>query len=133
MLITMSISCAPARIASRVSNTFALVAAAPSGKPTTAIGFVGHPASRRAASATFEELRQTVANPYLRASSHSLITSSRVASGLSKVWSMTPARSRLVRIASGEKRVAPRSAIARAPHEPTSGHGAQPSGAHSLG
>lgn len=36
MLITMSISSAPARTASRASNALAVGAIAPSGKPTTA-------------------------------------------------------------------------------------------------
>ena len=85
MLITMSISAAPARMASRVSNALALVVPAPRGNPTTAMGFTELPSRRRLASATFEVFRQTVAKPYLRASSQSLITSSRVASGLRSV------------------------------------------------
>ena len=63
MLITMSISAAPLRTASRVSNTLALVVPAPRGKPTTAMAFVLQPCSRRAQSATFDEFTQTVANP----------------------------------------------------------------------
>ncbi len=103
----MSISAAPARMASRASKVLALVVPAPSGKPTTAMGFVLQPCKRRLASATFPEFTQTVAKPYLRASSQSLTSSSRVASGLSSVWSMYGARSRLVRMASGVSRAVP--------------------------
>src|SRR4051794_18621444 len=49
----------------------------------------------------------TVAKPCLRASSASFTTSSRVASGLSRVWSMYGAMSADVRMRSGEIRAAP--------------------------
>ncbi len=107
MLITMSISRAPQRIASRASYALAEGSAAPSGKPTTAIGTVLLPERIRAAVPTWTLFTQTVAKPWVRASSASLITSSRVASGLSRVWSMNGAMSAEVRIRSGESRAAP--------------------------
>ena len=85
MLITMSISSAPSRIASRASYAFALVVAAPSGKPTTATVMTPLPRSSSLQSRTLAEFTHTDAKPYVRASSHSVTTSSRVASGLSSV------------------------------------------------
>ncbi len=63
MWMTMSSSAAPARMASRVSNTLAPVVAAPRGKPTTAMGFTPLPCKSRAQSPTLDEFTHTVANP----------------------------------------------------------------------
>lgn len=59
MLITMSISPAPASIAAVASNAFAADSPAPSGKPTTAQTSTPVSASSRAASGTFAEFTQT--------------------------------------------------------------------------
>ena len=71
MFRTMSISAAPAATASAVSAALAAELPAPSGKPTTAIGLVKQPLRSAAALATCEPLTQTVAKPYVRASSQS--------------------------------------------------------------
>ena len=81
----MSISAAPAEMASRASRTLSAVASVPAGNATTAIGLTPQPSSRRAQSATLPDLTQTVANPYRRASSQSLTRSSWVAPGFSSV------------------------------------------------
>src|SRR6478609_5864648 len=91
MLMTMSISCAPQRTASRASNALAVGVIAPSGKPTTAHTITPEPSRNADALATFVEFTHTDAKQYLRASSHSFLTSAAVASALSSVWSIMPA------------------------------------------
>jgi hypothetical protein len=85
MLITMSISSAPWRTASRASYAFAVGVTAPSGKPTTAHTITPEPRSWVLQNGTQVVFTHTEAKPYLRASSQSSCTSSRVASGLSSV------------------------------------------------
>ena len=59
----MSISAAPAPIASRASATLASVVSVPEGKPTTAMGRMPLPSRSWAQNATLCEATQTVANP----------------------------------------------------------------------
>ena len=58
---------------------------APRGKPTTAMGTHGEPASSSATRATWLEFTHTVAKPWRRASWATRVMSSGVASGLSRV------------------------------------------------
>src|SRR4051794_37962956 len=91
MLMTMSISCAPARTAAAVSATFASVLVAPSGNPTTVHTFTGEPFNSAFTSGTQYGFTQTLAKLYWRASRQIFTTSARVASGLRIVWSMSDA------------------------------------------
>ena len=68
MLITMSISLAPCRMAVWVSKAFTSAAVAPSGKPITVQTFTAEPFSSWAHSSTQVGLMHTEAKPYLRAS-----------------------------------------------------------------
>src|SRR3972149_3014279 len=92
-LMTISISCAPSFTASSVSAAFTVASVAPRGKPTTVQTFTG--VSRRAAAAVATQVgfTTTVAKPNCFASAQSLRISSRVASGLSRVWSISAATS----------------------------------------
>ncbi len=92
-LITMSISSAPARMASAVSKAFALGDIAPSGKPTTAHTATVLPRNCSRTKGTFTLFTQTEKKCHAMASEQSFRRSSRVASGLSSVWSMMRARS----------------------------------------
>ena len=89
MLITMSISVAPSKIARRVSYCLTSAVVAPSGNPTTEQTPTPVPRSRAAASATQAGFTHTVAKWNSAASRHSFSISARVASGLSSVWSIS--------------------------------------------
>src|SRR5512144_1648474 len=118
MLMTMSISLAPARTASRASYDLAVGDIAPRGKPTTAQTITPEPPSSDLAIGTQVEFTHTDAKRYLRASSHSLRMSSRVTSGLSSVWSISDARSTgtCPLPAGAATRLAPASWMARTDH-----------------
>ena len=66
---------------------------APNGKPMTDATGTPVPLRFAAARETQTGLMQTLAKPCWTASAHSLSMSAAVASGLSSVWSMYPARS----------------------------------------
>ena len=82
MLITMSSSDAPFFIASMASTILTVVVLAPKGKPTTAQTLISVPFRSWRARETWQLLTTTQANPNFFASSHALVTSSMVASGL---------------------------------------------------
>ena len=91
--MTISISCAPAATAARASNALASAAIAPSGKPTTQHVLTPLPASACAAAAAQQELTHTLAARSALPSAHARRMSARVASGLSRVWSILAASS----------------------------------------
>ncbi len=85
MLITMSISRAPLRIARRASMALIAGSLAPSGKPTTVQVSTSLPRSSSATSETQVGFTQTERKLNSSASAHSLRIFSSVASGFSKV------------------------------------------------
>jgi hypothetical protein len=85
MFITMSISLAPARTASRASKALAVGVMAPRGKPTTAHPMTPELARSALHMGTQVEFTHTDAKWYLRASSQSFLMSSRPTSGLRRV------------------------------------------------
>ena len=94
MLMTMSISFAPSRIALRASRALISGAAAPSGNPTTAQTLTGVPRSsalRLLDVGRIHAHREEAVGPAPRA--HSFSMSAGVASGFSSVWSIIFARS----------------------------------------
>ena len=92
MSSTMSTSSAPSATVMRASSALASRVIAPSGKPTTVHTMTPDPASRSLAVGTHRVLTHTEANPCSPASSQRVSMAVRVASGLSSVWSMRPAR-----------------------------------------
>ena len=90
-LITMSISVAPFLIAFLVSNTFTGTVFSPRGKPITVQTFTFVPSSNFAQYFTLQGFTQTEAKPYWIASLQSA-SSWLFFAGLSKVWSIIPAR-----------------------------------------
>ena len=89
----MSTSDAPFTIASLVSMALVTEVFAPNGNPMTVHTFTGVPSRRLEAKLAFAGFTHTEAKPYSFASSQSLAICSRVASGLSSVWSIKPASS----------------------------------------
>ena len=85
MLITMSTSRAPSKIARRVSKCLTSAVVAPSGNPTTEQTPTPAPRSSAGTRATHAGLTHTVANWNSAASRHSFSISCRVASGFSSV------------------------------------------------
>ena len=101
MSSTISTSSAPSATVMRASSALASRVIAPRGKPTTVHTMTSDPASRSTAVGTHRVLTQTEAKPCSRASSHNFSMALRVASGLSSVWSMRPARVVEVRFTAG--------------------------------
>ncbi len=93
MLITMSISRAPSRMARRASMALTSVVAAPNGKPITDATATSVPRTLSAARRIQVGLMHTAAKWCSTASAHRRSMSAAVASGRSRVWSMYPARS----------------------------------------
>ncbi len=93
MLMTMSISRAPSRIARRASMALTSLVAAPNGKPMTDATATSVPRRLSAARRTQVGLMQTAAKRCSAASAQSLSMSAAEASGLRSVWSMKRARS----------------------------------------
>jgi hypothetical protein len=85
MLMTISSSLAPSKMARRASKDFVSGEFAPSGKPITVHTFTPLPRRAQAASRTQVGFMHTEANPYRAPSSHIVIISSRVASGFNNV------------------------------------------------
>ena len=88
MLMTMSISRAPSRMARRASAALISGSVAPSGKPTTVQVSTGVPRRASLTVLVQQAFTQMERNRNLRASAHSASTCSRVASGFRIVWSM---------------------------------------------
>src|SRR5438067_1404948 len=91
-LITMSSSWAPKRIVASASDRLLEVSAAPKGKPMGVPSLTALARKRSAASASQCGCTKTVANPYCKAYSQWAEICAAVASGRSRVWSMTEAR-----------------------------------------
>jgi hypothetical protein len=90
----MSTSQAPSATVRAASKALTSGKVAPSGKPTTVQTRVSDPRSSSAHSGTQVGFTHTVAKPCSRASAQSCSIWARVASGLSRVWSMVRAISR---------------------------------------
>ncbi len=88
MLMTMSISRAPSRIARRASKALISVGVAPNGKPTTEATPTSVSRRSSAARRTQVGLTQTAAKRYSAASAQSRSMSATTASGRRSVWSM---------------------------------------------
>ena len=88
MLMTMSISRAPSRIARRASVALTSVVLAPKGKPMTEATATSVPRRFSAARRTHVGLMQTAAKRCSAASAHRRSISAAVASGRRSVWSM---------------------------------------------
>jgi hypothetical protein len=116
MLITMSNSRAPSRIARRASIALISGGDAPNGNPITDATLTELPRSARAAGFTQAGFTQTDANPNARASLHNRSMSSAVASGSQQGVVDVAARS------SGTDPCAPsRAAVTGAPPAPAGG------------
>ena len=88
MLMTMSISRAPSRMARRASSALTSLVAAPNGKPMTEATTTSVPRRLSAARRTQVGLMQTAAKRYSAASAQSRSMSAAEASGRRSVWSM---------------------------------------------
>ncbi len=90
----MSTSVAPSSTTRAASNAFTSGTVAPRGKPATVQTRDSEPRKRSAETRTQAGFTQTVAKPCSRASRQRSSIWLRVASGLSRVWSMRRAISR---------------------------------------
>src|SRR3990172_1834624 len=93
MFTTMSISRAPSRSARLASIALISGVVAPNGNPTTEHATTPDPFTASATRFAQTGFTHTEANPYSTASADIRSISAAVASGLSSVWSMNPARS----------------------------------------
>src|SRR4051812_46300286 len=116
MLMTMSISGAPARTAASASATLIAVVLLPWGKPMTAQASTSEPSSTSRAIAIEYGLMHAVATSYVRASLHPATISASVILGCRSEWSIIFATSRTVMaLLSSFMRVSPSVVVKKAP------------------
>src|SRR4051812_45893835 len=115
MLMTMSISGAPARTAASASATLIAVVLLPWGKPMTAQASTSEPSSTSRAIAIEYGLMHAVATSYARASFHPATISASVIVGCSREWSIILATSRTVIVLTSLMRASPSVVMKKAP------------------